>query len=110
MIRCALSSDWLNCFLGMVPWYVYALFAGAALLLVWVLYDKIKGIFRGIVKWGGWRAGVAAALVVGGVLLSLWPRKHVSTEEDHFPHPDPKPIKIKKPRPTINLPTLKDLF
>ena len=94
------SCHALNWLLGL-PWYVYALVGLAVVLLVWVLFDKIKGTILRIVKWGGWRAGVAAALGVIALIAAFWPRKRnaVSTEEQ-YPHPDFPPTK-KKRRKTI---------
>ena len=77
----------LNWLLGL-PWYVHALALLAVALLVWVLYDKIKGTALRIIKWGGWRAGVAALLGVIAFAAAFWPRKRkppTHAETEHVP-------------------------
>lgn len=88
-----LQCQALNALLGL-PWYVYALAALAVVLLGWVLFDKIKGTALRIIRWGGWRAGLAALLGVVAVVAAFWPRKHVPTD-DQYAHPDPK---VRRPK------------
>lgn len=90
--------------LASLPWYVYALAALAVVLLGWVLYDKIKGAALRIIRWGGWRAGVAALLGVIAILAAVWPRK---SAHEQYPHPDGEPA---HPRPRKKRPTIFDGF
>lgn len=91
----------LNWLLGF-PWYVYALAGLAVVLLVWVLYDKIKGTLMRIVRWGGWRAGAAAVLAALALVAALWPRKSAPEQHEHLkPGSRDAAPPVRKRRPTI---------
>lgn len=91
----------MNWLLGL-PWYVYALAGLAVALLLWVLFDKIKGTALKIMQWGGWRAGAAALLGVIALAAALWPRKPTSDQHEHLkPGSMDAAPPVRKRRPTI---------
>lgn len=91
----------LNWALGL-PWYVYALVGLAAALLLWVLFDKIKGTTLRIIQWGGWRAGAAALLGALAIAAAFWPRKSTPDQHEHLkPGSRDAAPPVRKKRPTI---------
>lgn len=82
-----------NWFLGW-PWYAHVALAAGVVLFLW---GALAGLYSFASKLGGWKAGVGAMLALAAVAGALWPRKHVTTEEQYgIP-----PVKPKKKRPTI---------
>lgn len=99
-MTCLFSPSPFGCFLGLVPWWVWALLTLAAVLLAWGFAEKLVRLFRAFAGWQGVAAAGAVILAIVGAVASIFRGrpKPVRTEEQ-YPDPGERQAGPKPPRP-----------